>query len=134
MGLPVLHLPILGLALLALSACGSIEQRKQANALETTLTAYAATMRWASPSHAYQFQDPEHPTPVPPDLEDIRVVAYDVTVPPMRRDDDTAVQTVTIGYYRLDSQRVRHLTDAQTWRFDTEHKAWYLVSDPPHFR
>jgi len=127
----------LALALaLTLGACGSISESKKEDALDATLNAYGASVRWMPLGNAYQFLHPDlaEQVQIQPGLDKIRVVSYDVVVPPISRDENTVVQTAIIGYIRIEDQKVRELTDQQTWTFEPETKAWSLSSEIPSFR
>ena len=67
-------------------------------------------------------------------MDKIRVGSYDGVVPPISRDENTVVQTAVIGYIRIEDQKVRELTDQQTWTFEPETKAGSLSSEVPSFR
>ncbi len=120
---------------LSLFGCGSVEEKKQAIVLENTLAAYENTVRWGNLSNAYQFLSPDddRDRQAPPDLNDIRVVSYEVVSSPVRMDEDTALQTVRIDYLRVDEQKVRNLIDRQVWKYEADSKLWYLDSEFPEF-
>ena len=49
-------------------------------------------------------------------------------------DDVTAAQTVEIGYYHQDTQRLKTLLDRQLWNYDLDSRLWRLASEIPEFR
>ena len=125
---------LVGLSLL--SGCGSVERRQQADILETTLYSYSNNIRWGNLQQAYLFLSPTvtKDIQVPPGLEEVRVVSYDVVGSVQQTSESTATQNVRIGYYRVGQPSLRTIMDRQTWTYDPEAKTWYLGSDIPSFR
>ena len=124
---------VLGAALV--TACGSFREREEAIKLENTLDAYEAAVRWRGVHTAYSFLLPEKAAElnVPEDLDGVQVVGYEVVVPPVKLDAETAQQTVVIHYLRIDQQTVKSRTDRQTWVYDPQTKLWRLSSGVPDF-
>ena len=129
-------LPILLLVLPLLAGCKKIDQRRQADNLGRTLRSYESVVRWGSLANAYGFRRPEDAArdEIPADLDQVRVVSYMVQVAPVMLDEETAVQTVEIGYIRQDQQAVRKAADRQIWFYDGEKRLWHLSSPVPDFR
>jgi uncharacterized protein YceK len=126
---------LLGFALaLLLSGCGKVREEGKSNALEAATTAYGSAIRWGYYETALGYLHPDKRAEMPAGLEDIRVTSYDVVQPPLRQDEESATQVVRIEYLHEDVQRVKNLTDRQTWRYDPEAKGWWLHSGLPAFR
>jgi hypothetical protein len=128
-------LPALLLLLPIVSGCTKIDQRRQADALELTLRSYESVVRWGPLVNAYGFLRPEEAAKaeIPPDLDQVRIVSYVVRVAPAKLDEDTASQTVEIGYTRQDQQTVRTISDRQIWVYDRDKRIWHLGSEVPRF-
>jgi len=127
---------LLPLLLAPLAGCKKIDERRQSDLLEATLRSYESVVRWGSLVNAYGFRLPEDAVrdEIPADLDQVRVVSYEVQVLPAMLDENTAVQTVAIGYIRQDEQAVRKILDRQTWAYDGEKRLWHLGSQVPEFR
>lgn len=128
-------LPAVLVLLAMLPACKKIDERRQADNLERTLRSYESVVRWGSLVNAYGFRRPEDAAgdQIPPDLDQVRVVSYMVQVAPVMLDEDTAAQTVEIGYVRQDRQTVNRVQDRQTWVYDEDKRLWHLGSLVPQF-
>ena len=46
----------------------------------------------------------------------------------------TASQVVTINYYNQSDLRERELEDHQKWKYFSDEKRWFLISEPPAFK
>jgi hypothetical protein len=127
---------VLPLLLSPLAGCKKIDERRQADLLEVTLRSYESVVRWGSLVNAYGFRRPEDAArdEIPGDLDQIRVVSYQVQVAPAMLDENTAVQAVEIGYIRQDEQSVRKILDRQSWAYDGEKRLWHLASQVPELR
>jgi hypothetical protein len=140
--MPIARIGLTGLLLLSLAlaltlpGCKKIEEKRQANDLEATLNSYENTLRWKSIADAYSYRPPEEVarTGIPDGLDQIRIVSYRVKAAPAMLNEVTAAQTVELGYYHQDTQRVKTLLDRQLWNYDMELKIWRLGSDIPEFR
>lgn len=126
---------LLGLAAaLLIPGCGKVREEGKSNALEAATTAYGSAIRWGYYETALGYLHPDKRVELPAGIESIRVTSYDVVQPPLRQDEDGATQVVRIEYLHEDVQRVKSLTDRQTWRYDPEAKGWWLYSGLPAFR
>ncbi len=138
--MPLARIGLAGLLLLALAlslpGCKKIEEKRQANDLEATLNSYENTLRWKSITDAYSFRPAEDvaSSGIPDGLDQTHIVSYQVKAAPAMLDDVTAVQTVEIGFYHEDTQRLKTLLDRQFWNYDAELKLWRLGSEIPEFR
>jgi len=126
-------LPWLAVALLA-AGCGKVREEGKSNALEAATSAYGSAIRWGYYETALGYLHPDQRRELPPGLEDIRVTSYEVVQPPLRQDDDSAIQVVRVEYLHDEVQRVKGLTDRQTWRYDPDTKTWWLHSGLPPLR
>ncbi|KGI78993.1 hypothetical protein [Oleiagrimonas soli] len=125
---------ILLLATLTLAGCATDRRN---NALQDTLTAYAAAVRWGSFDQASAFVDPKYLKDHPIthlDMEryhQVRVSEYDDGSGPIRVDDTTVRQVVRIGLINVNTQQQRTVIDRQTWTYDPVKKHWWLESGLP---
>jgi hypothetical protein len=115
-----------------LSACQTLNERKQSDQLQSVLRNYEGVIRWGSIGQAQRFQHPDETNEVQnrPEVA-IRVTHYDVVQGPTMIDDNTAIQTALIQYVLVDTQVVREVLNQQTWKYDSEEKAWFLTSPLP---
>ncbi|MFT3808019.1 hypothetical protein [Arenimonas sp.] len=124
------------LALLALlSACGTTSGK---SAQQSTLSEYAAAIRWGEFDRAQDFVDPVHRQEHPiTDLDrerfkHMQVSGYEVKHASMTPDGGLQ-QTVEIRVINKLTQSERTLTDRQTWRWDEAGKRLWLTSGLPDF-
>jgi hypothetical protein len=130
-----LLLPILPL-LLFLTGCQSIEQRQADISLENTLNRYETAVRWGNLARLYDFLEPELAarTPLPEDLDNIRITHYEVVRGPVKTNPKQALQSASIFYVLSDRQVEHSLIDNQTWRLDESGKRWYRSNPLPIFK
>lgn len=121
------------LAVLMLSACGTIEKDRRTLGLQASTAGYQSAMRWGYYETAlgYLHPDQRKGRTVPTELKGVRLTGYDVVQPPLMQEDNTATQIVEIEYLHEDRQVVKHVTDRQTWRWDDKLKSWWLQSGLP---
>lgn len=122
------------LSVLLLAGCAG---KERSDSLTSTLSAYAATLRWGDFRTAAQFIDPKvleaHPLS---DLDmarykQVRVTEYDDDAGPVPIDAYDVQQTVRIGIVNIHTQTERTLIDHQTWHYDVKNKHWWLTSGLP---
>ena len=125
---------LLGLAAaLLLGGCAS---DRQASALETTVSSYAATMRWDDFEAALAFVDPKVLAKHPMSKFDlaryaqVRVSTYE-TQGVLPSPPGEFRQIVAIGLINRNTQTERTILDHQTWRYDAKAKKWWLESGLP---
>lgn len=120
------------LAAFLLSACQTSVSRK--DAIDQALYAYEKTLRWQSPREAYRFLRADlQPAYLPPDVDSIRIVGYEVLDPPAEISENVVVQRVQINYVNQNTQIMRTVMDEQVWETDEEGKAWFRTNPVPDF-
>lgn len=119
-----------------LTACQTLEERRMQKGLESTLNAYAATVRWGHLAQIYSYLD----TTVeqqPQDQEilgNIRVTNYNVLQNPVMTSEELAQQSVAIQYVFIDRQVEKTLIDNQIWQFSEETERWTRINTIPDFK
>lgn len=111
-------------------------QRQQADVQrDKVLYSYQNTVRWFGLDRAYLFMKPEllEGQTIPPNLDNIRVTAYEVIQPPLPFGEGLIKQSVKIFYVLQDRQIERNLLDEQVWEYQPEEKIWYRISPMPEF-
>ncbi len=123
------------LALLMILAGCATDRRDRS--LQTTLTAYAATVRWGTFAQAVSFLDPAYRNAHPlSDLDmaryrQVRVSEYDAGNGPVPVGKYKVKQVVRIGLINVHTQTERTIIDRQTWRYDPDTRHWWLTSGLP---
>ena len=118
----------------SLTACDSVKP-SQDRAEELTLYDFSSAMRWGDFDKAYDFVDPK--TKVEHPLSDIdrgrfkqvEVSGYEVTAKVER--EGTIDQQVKLGLINRNTQVPRNIMYHEHWRWDDEHKKWWLTSGLP---
>ncbi len=129
----LLIVPTVLLAML-LGGCAS-DQRS--HTLQTTLYAYANTVRWGDFASAMQFVDPAERKAHPPSALDmaryqqVRVTEYDEGAGPVPVSENEVRQVVQVGLVNVNTQVQRTVLDRQSWRYDPELHRWWLTSGLP---
>ncbi|AHF02670.1 hypothetical protein MARPU_01505 [Marichromatium purpuratum 984] len=132
-GFVSLVLAAVALALLT-GGCATVEKDKRNNSLQAATYRHHTAIRWSYFDTAYGLLDPELRAAEPmPDLSGVRVTGYEVIRPLTLPDEDTANQLVLIDYLHEDTQVLRQVSDAQTWRWDAERETWWLHTGLPQF-
>ena len=122
-------------ALLVLAGCAS---QNRADMLNTTLTAYASTVRWGDFQSATIFLDPKTRADHMPSALDlaryklVQVSGYDAGNGPVPDGENQVRQIVHINLINVSSQQERSIIDHQTWRYDETTKHWWLTSGLPN--
>jgi hypothetical protein len=120
--------------LLALAGCAT---QKRADTLNTTLTAYASTIRWGDFQSATIFLDPKTRADQLPSALDlarykqVQVSGYDAGNGPIPDGENQVRQIVHINLINVSSQSERSIIDRQTWRYDETTGHWWLTSGLP---
>jgi hypothetical protein len=125
---------LLCLALLVLSACQSLSEKRQENLLQDTLRHYEATLRWGDLSQAQGFGSAGPEPAAQALIPDLRITRYQVVQGPSLVDPYQAVQIVAIEYVFESTQQVREIVDQQVWRYDPQAESWSRISPFPQFR
>lgn len=128
-------LSILALAsLVVLAGCAT---QNRAETLNTTLTAYASTVRWGDFQSATIFLDPKTRADKMPSALDlaryklVQVSGYDAGNGPVPDGENQVRQIVHINLVIVSSQSERSIVDRQTWHYDEASKHWWLTSGLP---
>lgn len=133
----VLNSTLLLLTCVVLAACGSIETRKQLDALTYHTKAYGKLLRWAHYEEAAEYLRPrdggELPLPNQDFLEDIRLTSYEIVKVKVADDQNEAEVSAKLAYYNERVNKVRTITDQQTWWFDEDQNDWYVDGGFPPF-
>ena len=123
-----------GLAVvLLLGGCAS---DRQASQLESTVSAYGATLRWDDFESALAFVDPKVLVKHPLSKFDlaryaqVRVSTYD-TQGVLPSPPGEFRQIVSIGLINRNTQTERTIVDHQTWHYDAKAQKWWLESGLP---
>jgi hypothetical protein len=122
--------------ILALTGCASMRTSERLDALETSLSAYSAALRWGHYEDAASYRMPRSRTVQPLDqaqLEHIRVASFDVLEQIMDPEHTEATVTAAIQYYVDDAFTLKTLRDRQIWWYDEKQKRWFLDGDLPNF-
>jgi len=124
------------LSLLFLNGCETVSKKKQHNKLESTLKAYGKTVRWTEPIKSYNFLSPElsADTKIPDNLDNIRVVDYEIQRSAYKTDEMNAYQVVKITFIFKDRQTTKHVIDEQHWLYDKEVEDWVRSNSIPEFK
>ena len=133
----VLHVILSSLlAIFILGGCGSMEKRDQAEAFKDQTRAYGKAIRWREYGLAAGMREPREGTvePFDPDrFKEIRVTKYQVTRREFTENKQEAVVTAIIDFYHERENKVKTITDRQTWWYDEEKQRWLLDGDLPAF-
>ncbi len=118
-----------------LVACGGRMTKKKS--LDHTLYQYAKVIRWADYNTALTFFSPElDQANKPSSLEIERLKQFNVSsyvAAPIRPgvSENEIIQDVQIKLYNLHTKRERVVVDRQVWEYNSEAKAWWLISGLP---
>ena len=129
-------IPLILLSML-FTSCSTVNDKKKAMTLQTTIRAYESSIRWADFESASSFINPDvvdEPGPDPSVLKGIKVTSYESTIIGVSEDGTEARVVAEISYYNDQRMSVIDLTDQQTWRYDAEVKRWYLAVPLPDFK
>lgn len=109
------------LSVLSLAGCAT---KTREDALTTTLTAYASTVRWGDFQSAAQFIEPAALAAHPLSklelarYQQVKVSEYDAGAGPVPTGDFDMQQTAQISLVNLHTQIERTIVDHQTWHYD----------------
>lgn len=129
-----------GLGLLLMVGCAglnqAVSQQQALTSIDTTVQKYNRAMRWRETDHAadlvvdekrYQF------TRQAEALKEVRIADYRITSLKVDPGRLTAVATVELDYYLVDSPRLRTITQQQDWQY-REEVGWRLLTPLPEFK
>ena len=132
---PVLRSFALALALLLVCGTAAASNRKAAKALVFALYEYSGAIRWGDFDRAANYLDPAEPTEHPVTAIDrarykqIEVTHYEVTGE--SKTDTTDDRQVSISFVNRNTQTERTISYHEHWRWDAEHKSWWLTTGLP---
>ena len=132
---PVLRSLVLALALVLVCGTAAAKNRKAAKALVFALYEYSGAIRWGDFDRASDYLDPalrtEHPftTIDRARYKQIEVTHYEVTGE--TKTDTTDDRQVSVSFVNRHTQTERSLSYHEHWRWDEEHKSWWLTTGLP---
>ena len=125
----------LALALVLVCTPAAAKNRKAAKALVIALYEYSGAIRWGDFERASDYLDPaartEHPVT---DLDRARYKQIEVThyeVTGESKTDITDDRQVAISFVNRHTQTERSISYHEHWRWDEEHKSWWLTTGLP---
>ncbi len=122
------------LCLLALAACGNT--KSDTKLLETTLNAYASTVRWSGILDTLNFVEPtERDKLKPSEFEverwaQLKIGAF-AAQPPFNVSDGLVRQSIQLDLINVNTQAVRSIRATMEWRYDGAAKRWWLTTGLP---
>ena len=132
----IARLLVPALAVLLLTACGSMGGATKRSPRDQTLYSYVSAVRWSDFEAAEAFIDPALREAEPlTDLEMERYKQFQVSGYEVKGSTEVAEdryeQIVEIRVVNRNTQVERIVTDRQEWRWDAEAKRWWLMSGMP---
>jgi len=129
----VRHFPLLLCVLL--TACQSVQTIETEKKLRSTLRTYEDVMRWGRLQKIYVLtvREPGQTVEIPDDLDNVRVMGYEVVSAPRQENEERWTQTVLIEYVKSDQQVVQSLVDDQIWELSPVTGNWYRANPIPNF-
>ena len=126
---------LLLLAAVALAGCAATKMDRNSE-LDRVQYAYSAAIRWGDFEGAWNLVDPEYRKLHPmTDLEfdrykQIQISSYrDIAA---QVGEGTAMREIQIGVINRNTLVERETRYTERWRYDAEHKAWWLTSGLPN--
>ena len=135
-GFPLSLLALLSILVLT-GGCGTLQNATVRQSQEKRLKLYAREVRWGNLEALPAYLSPDLTAKqgrVAANPENIRVIEYEVVVPPAKVGENESVQTVQIQYLHRDRQVVRTLMDRQNWKYEPETKQWFRNNLIPEFK
>lgn len=104
--------------------------------LQSRLDLYAGTVRWGALEKLYVFVEPPDDgiMEIPLGLDNVRVVDYEITVPPSKLKNGRVLQSALITYVKRDEQRTKKILDNQVWKLNVEKNTWFRINPIPLFK
>lgn len=130
------------LFLFTLIGCQTLPEKKRMMDLSHILDSYAINYRWGNLNALETFK--KHDTEIAAkestavtqelnDYQNIRIVNYEIIVPPTIVKETMVIQQAKVDYVYIDSQSVKSLIDRQVWQYDKEKSRWYRITELPLF-
>ncbi len=126
---------LLLLATALLSGCAGLDRRDRLSKLEKSLEGYAAALRWARYSDAYDFlraRDGSKPELRLDGFENYRVADLEIIRSDLNQDETEANTYVVLRYYKDTSGTIKEHKQVQDWWYDDEAGRWFLEGDLPY--
>lgn len=120
-------------AVLALAACATTQDRGSA-LLEAQYT-WSAAIRWGDFEGAWNMVDPDYRKAHPMTAleferyRQVQISAYHERG--AQAGDDSATREIELGVVNRNTQQARQAHYVERWRYDPEHKAWWITSGLP---
>jgi hypothetical protein len=123
------------LAVVLLTSCQTFREKSDEMKLEDLLKVYEKTLRWGNLSNIYNFLDPDlgKQTPVPEELEIVKVTKVRRLTPVVPINETSVTLTISIDYVFEDEQVERTLVDEQVWAQQAESGEWFRTNSIPRF-
>jgi hypothetical protein len=129
-----------GIALVLLGSvlvgCAGVQSQKQRESLDVTVNNFRQMIRWGAYDRAAAYRRSPTDVLLAPDLrelENIRVVSYEITDQAIREDGTTAVVNAIVSYYSDETGTVYNTRYVQNWWYDPKLERWFLNGDLPSF-
>ncbi len=132
----LVNLVLLAIITASIAGCAAIERRKQQETLDDTLRIYGNAIRWGQFGLAEKFLAPPEdglPPGTLPDMEGVKVTAYEVREKTISENGEHAVVVARIQFVHRDRASVYTVMDQQQWQFDAPAKRWLLRGGLPNF-
>jgi hypothetical protein len=122
-------------AVVLLTSCQAIKEMSDEIKLDDLLKMYEENLRWGSLSNSYNFlgADLREQTPVPENLEMVKVTKVRRLTPVAHISQSSATLTISIDYVFEDEQVERTLVDEQVWAQQDESGEWFRANSIPRF-
>ncbi|QNP41911.1 hypothetical protein [Lysobacter solisilvae (ex Woo and Kim 2020)] len=123
------------LCLLALAACATVAN--QSTKFDQSVYAWSGAIRWGDFEGALNLIDPkvrEKYQPTPLQLErykQVQISSYRDVGTSTDFDAGTAVRDIEIGVINRHTMAERTVRYRETWRWDTDAKAWWVTGELP---
>lgn len=118
-----------------LPGCAGMDKRERISKLEKTLQDYAAALRWARYSDAYDFirtRDGSRPALDMEGFDGYRVARMDIIRSDLNEEETEAKTYVVVKYYKDTSGTIQEYKEVQDWWYHEETKRWFLEGDLPY--
>lgn len=118
-----------------LPGCAGMEKRDRISKLEKALQGYAAALRWARYSDAYDFiraRDGSSPDLDLDGFDGYRVARMDIIRSDLNEDQTEAKTYVVVKYYKDTSGTIQEYKEVQDWWYSEEADLWFLEGDLPY--
>jgi hypothetical protein len=127
---------VLSIFLMMTILAGCATTADKVDKLELATRGYEKALRWSKFDMAYSYfkWDSAEPPSIPDYLSNVRITKYIITNRNFDEESMTATQAVSIRYYHQTDPRERSMEDHQKWKYFSDKKRWYLISDPPEFK